>query len=83
MLLPFLRMLFLGWTVPCPTPTHRERLEWMNSFSKKLSDLAQTAFLLLLLVAKLCPTLCDPKDCSAPDSSVLNCLTEFAQNHVH
>ena len=35
------------------------------------------------LVAKSCPTLCDPMDCSMPSSSVLHCLLEFAQIHVH
>ena len=34
-------------------------------------------------VAKSCPTLCNPMDCSTPGSSVLNCLLEFAQIHVH
>ena len=36
-------------------------------------------------IAKLCPTLCDPMDCSTPDSSVLHCLPEWrhAHNHVH
>ena len=34
-------------------------------------------------VTKLCPTLCDPMDCSTPGSSVLHCLLEFAQIHVH
>ena len=34
-------------------------------------------------VAKLCPTLCDPMDCSTPGSSVLHCLSELAQLHVH
>ena len=32
---------------------------------------------------KCCPTLCDPMDCSTPGSSVLHCLPEFAQIHVH
>ena len=32
---------------------------------------------------KLCPTLCDLMDCSMPGSSVLHCLPEFAQIHVH
>ena len=31
------------------------------------------------VVAKLCPTLCDPTDCSTPGSSVLHYLQEFAQ----
>ena len=30
-------------------------------------------------VAKSCPTLCDPLDCSAPGSSVFRCTLEFAQ----
>ena len=34
-------------------------------------------------VAKLCPTLCDPMDCSTPGSSVLHYLPEFAQIHAH
>ena len=29
------------------------------------------------------PTLCDPMDCSTPDSPVLHVLPEFAQIHVH
>ena len=34
-------------------------------------------------VAKLCPTLCDPVDCSIPGLPVLHHLLEFAQTHVH
>ena len=34
-------------------------------------------------VAELCPTLCDPMDCSMPGFPVLYCLLEFAQTHVH
>ena len=34
-------------------------------------------------VAKSCPTLCDPKDCSTPGFPVLHLLPEFAQTHVH
>ena len=33
-------------------------------------------------VTKLCPTLCDPVDCSMPGFPVLHYLTEFAQTHV-
>ena len=35
------------------------------------------------LVAKLCPTPCDPVDCSIPSFPVLHYLPEFAQIHVH
>ena len=34
-------------------------------------------------VAKLCPTLCNPMDCSTPGFPVLHCLPELAQIHVH
>ena len=34
-------------------------------------------------VAKLCPTLCDPMNCSIPGFLVLHYLPEFAQTHVH
>ena len=34
-------------------------------------------------VTKLCPILCDPRDCSMPGFPVLHHLSEFAQTHVH
>ena len=34
-------------------------------------------------VTKLCPTLCDPMDCSPLGFSVLYSLPEFVQTHVH
>ena len=34
-------------------------------------------------MAKPCPTVCDPMDCSTSGSSVLHCLLEFAQIHIH
>ena len=34
-------------------------------------------------VAQLCPTLCDPVDCSTPGLPVYHQLPEFAQTHVH
>ena len=35
------------------------------------------------LVAKFCPTLCNPMDCNMPGSSVLHYPLMFAQTHVH
>ena len=35
------------------------------------------------LVSQLCPTLCNPMDCSTPGFPVLHYLTDFAQTHVH
>ena len=34
-------------------------------------------------VAQLCPTLCNPMDCSTPGFPVHHQLPEFAQTHVH
>ena len=34
-------------------------------------------------VAKSCPALCDPMDCSTPGFPVLHHLLEFVQTHVH
>ena len=39
--------------------------------------------LLLLFIAKLCPTVCNPMDCSTPGFPVLHYLPEFAQTNVH
>ena len=37
----------------------------------------------MFIVTKSCLTLCNPKDCSTPDSSVLHYLPQFAQIYVH
>ena len=37
----------------------------------------------LLLFIQLCPTLCDPMDCSTPGFPVLHYLPELTQPHVH
>ena len=42
-----------------------------------------TFSLLLLFSHELCPTLCDPIDCSTPGFPVLYHLPELAQTHVH
>ena len=34
-------------------------------------------------VTQLCPTLCNPMDCSMPGFPVLHYLPDFAQTHVH
>ena len=34
-------------------------------------------------VAQLCPTLCDPVDCSTPGFPVHHQLPEFTQTHIH
>ena len=35
------------------------------------------------LVAQLCPTLCDPMDCSTPGLLVHHQILEFIQTHIH
>ena len=52
-------------------------LNWQKSASAKLT------FCCCCLVAKSCPTLWDPMDCSTPGFPVLHYLPEFAQTHVH
>ena len=34
-------------------------------------------------VAQLCPTLCDPMDCSMPGFSIHHQRPELAQTHIH
>ena len=38
---------------------------------------------LIVVVAQLCPTLCDPMDCSTPGFPVHHHFSELAQTHVH
>ena len=38
---------------------------------------------LQLFITQLCPTLCDPMDCSTPGFPVLHHLLEFASTHVY
>ena len=72
------------------TRTHKEREKW------NLSILSLTIILLSLAirklftwltqfssVAQLCPTLCDPMNCSTPGLPVHHQLPEFTQTHVH
>ena len=40
-------------------------------------------FLHIIAVAKLCLTLCDPMDCSAPGFTVLHSFPKFAQTHAY
>ena len=38
---------------------------------------------IVVIVQSLCPTFCNPMDCSMPGFPVLHCLPEFAQTHVN
>ena len=46
-------------------------------------DLCTYCFPTCCSVAKLCPTLCDPMNCSNPGFPVLHYLLELAQTHIH
>ena len=58
------------WTVQMPQP-------WSVSWGSPTSQGCCGS------VAQLCPTLCDPTDCSMPDFPVLHYVPELAQTHVH
>ena len=54
------------------------------SFQNKIEKLSVRNVLVFFCcsVAKLCPTLCDPLDCSMPGFPILHHLPEFLQTHV-
>ena len=43
----------------------------------------ETSKTLISSVAQLCPTFCDPMDCSTPGVPVHHQLPEFTQTHIH
>ena len=49
----------------------------------KILKVGRKDYLQLSSVAQLCPTLCDPVDCSTPGLPVHHQLREFTQIHVH
>ena len=67
--------------VPCPLPSRGALLwAWLhNLFATKTTFTTVCCY----SVAKLCPTLCDPMNCSTPGFPVLHYLLEFAQIHAH
>ena len=52
-------------------------------FCKKNSGKQVISSLCCYSVAKSCPILCDPMDCSMPGFPVLYYLLEFAQTHIN
>ena len=65
----------------------RERSSWegmhIQIFGSRFSDFSRHMLYTLTSVAQLCPTLCDPIDCSMPGFPVHHQLLELAQTHVH
>ena len=72
------------WSFPFPST-----LQWWGRITidppiqKEKTGGTQTLLFCCCSAAKLCPTLCDPIDCSTPGFPVLHCLPEFAQTHIH
>ena len=58
--------------------THSTHIDIFNIFSYLIKF---QKFHCCYSFAKLCPTLCDPMDCSTPGFPVLHYLQEFAQTH--
>ena len=50
---------------------------------EKLDGITDSAAVAAAKSLQSCPTLCDPMDCSTPDSPILHSLPEFTQIHVH
>ena len=48
-----------------------------------MSILCMCVYVCCCSVTKLCPTLCDPMNCSTPGFPVLHYLPGFAETHVH
>ena len=63
----------------CPLPPQGKELSSTNSNCVELRKL----WFCCRSVIKFCPTLCDPKDCSTPGSTVLHHLLGLAQILVH
>ena len=56
---------------------------WLKLLSLYMDTvLISLSKLLLFLLAKSCPALCDPMDCSMPSCPVLHHLLQLAQTHV-
>ena len=57
-------------------------LEQVNTMSSSVS-IQSVVSVQFSSVAQLCPTLCNPMNCSMPDLPVHHQLLEFTQTHVH
>ena len=60
-------------------------LVWLinHSWGMDKKDVAHTYNGIFSSVAKSCPTLCDPMNCSTPGLPVHHQLPEFTQTHIH
>ena len=65
-------------TKPLPAPP--QRIIFNTKIREKMPNIIRHCF---CSVTKVCPTLCNPMDCSMPGFPILHYLLEFAQTHVH
>ena len=56
---------------------------WLHKLFKWRKDSREKNVTQFSSVARSCPTLCDPMDCSTPGLPVHHQLPEFTQTHVH
>ena len=69
----------MGWIVPPPKLIHwSPKPQYL-----RLCTYLETGSLSVSSVTQLCPTLCDPMDCSTPGFPVHHQLPEPTQTHVH
>ena len=83
------------WAAVCGVTQSRTRLKWLSSSSSRYYSKKHLWFLVdrstqreasgmaSCSVAKLCPPLHDPMDCSIPGLLVPHHLPGFTQTHVH
>ena len=83
-LLPVRRVLHQQRCISCfpvCAPSLVEMNPWRAVSHESVADLKVQSC--LCSVTLLCPTLCDPTDCSTPGLPVLHYLPDLAQTHVH
>ena len=73
-------ILWLGVVAPTPTDNFEVQSILRQVPQKQVKD---QDFSCCCSVAQLCPTFCDPMDCSMPGFPVLHYLLELAQTHAY
>ena len=82
--LQFLAALLSWSSKSCFSSCLQQHLLWMGiSLALTNSSATSQHSVRFSLVTQLCPTLCDPMDCSTPGLPVHHQLPELAQTHVH
>ena len=74
--------LLYPWEIPRKTVRISKRSEALN-LGECQGWWFSTSKCCCCSVTKSCPALCDPKKCSTPGLTVLQCILEFSQTQVH